>query len=187
MGASTRPPPGRFRPLALGQGRALLVRPCWRLGANSLRVGPHDLEGGVGRPGLGGMLRGCGSKNAFAKIRRPHCCPAWSWAGASGCRPPTRVCSAEAGRLRQWDCAAGGQRAPRACTAQSPKLWAPWRGHRPPPRGPYACPSCSRQPKPHSFCLEGRLVPSLFTSRRRECRPSCVVCTHTRTCAHACV
>ena len=88
MGASTRPPPGRFRPLALGQGRALLVRPCWRLGANSLRVGPHDLEGGVGRPGLGGMLRGCGSKNAFAKIRRPHCCPAWSWAGASGCRPP---------------------------------------------------------------------------------------------------
>lgn len=27
VGASTLPPPGRFRPLVLGQGRALLVRP----------------------------------------------------------------------------------------------------------------------------------------------------------------
>ena len=45
----------------------------------------------------------------------------------------------------------------------------------------------SRQPKPCSFCLEGRLVPSPFTSRRRESRPSCVVCTHVWTCARACM
>jgi len=75
----------------------------------------------------------------------------------------------------------GGQWALRACMAQPRRPWAPWRGtghhhevcthalHWFLRRG-----RIFRAAQALQFLSKGRLVPSPFTSRRRERRPSCV-------------
>lgn len=130
------------------------------------------------------MLRGCRNKTPLPKSGDHVAALPGAGQWASG--------SVETGRLGRQDCTVGGQQAPWACMRQLHGPWAPWGGtghHHRSARMPFAGSrvgaGCLRQPKLRSFCLEGRLVPSLFTSRRRESRPSCVVCTHVWTCACA--
>lgn len=134
--------------------------------------------------GFGSVLRGCRNKTPLPKSGDHVAALPGAGQWASG--------SVETGRLGRQDCTVGGQQAPWACMRQLHGPWAPWGGtghHHRSARMPFAGSrvgaGCLRQPKLRSFCLEGRLVPSLFTSRRRESRPSCVVCTHVWTCACA--
>ena len=130
--------------------------------------------------GLGSMLRNCGNKTSLPKSDHVAALPgAGLW--ASGCRPPP-----ESALWRQEDL--DGRTAQWVVSGLSGPAWLSraGRGHpggaqgtttrsaRTPFTGSCVGAGYSGQPKPCSFCLEGRLVPSPFTSRRRERRPSCV-------------
>lgn len=134
--------------------------------------------------GFGSVLRGCRNKTPLPKSGDHVAALPGAGLWASG--------SVETGRLGQQDRTVGGQQAPWACVPQLHGPWAPWRGTghdhrsaRTPFAGSRVGAGCLRQPKLRRFCVEGRLVPSLFTSRRRESRPSCVVCAHVWPCACA--
>lgn len=134
--------------------------------------------------GFGSVLRGCRNKTPLPKSGDHVAALPGAGLWASG--------SVETGRLGQQDRTVGGQQAPWACMPQLHGPWAPWRGTghdhrsaRTPFAGSRVGAGCLRQPKLRRFCLEGRLVPSLFTSRRRESKPSCVVCAHVWPCACA--